>query len=64
MERSSAHQPAGQAALNDDPPVLALGAQTQPGASKQYRMVFDVDAEVSEYTLEAAGNRFEIHLAS
>ena len=43
---------------------LGLAEEIQPGLTKPFRLVFDVNPAVKEYTLEAAGNKFAVTLSS
>ncbi len=52
----------GQVALSGDPPALIIAAEIQPGLSKQYRSVFDVNPDVKDYILEGAAINFDIRL--
>ena len=47
---------------NTEPKPLVLVEQIQPGLSKQFRLVFDVNPNVKTYTLEAARINFQIDL--
>jgi hypothetical protein len=42
---------------------LYLTEEVQPGLTKTFRVVFDVNPSVNGYTLEAAGNKFAVNLA-
>lgn len=53
----------GTTALEGEPRPILLADQIQPGLSRQFREVFDVNPSVKGYILEAAGgNRFQITL--
>lgn len=47
---------------DEGPEVLWVAAQVQPGLSKTFRLVFDVDPSQPNYTLQAAGINFQFRL--
>jgi hypothetical protein len=50
------------AVLGNEPPVLWLSEQIQPGLAKPFRLVFDVNPSVRNYVLEAARIKFAVNL--
>jgi len=50
------------AVMGQNPPPLILLEQIQPGLSKQYRVVFDVNPTTKQYTLTAAKSQFAVSL--
>jgi hypothetical protein len=50
------------ALLGQEPAVLWLSEQIQPGLAKGFRLVFDVNPAVKNYVLEAAKIKFAVNL--
>jgi hypothetical protein len=54
----------GQFALisdtSDAPKPFTIAEQIQPGLTKKFRLVFDVNPAVRDYTMEAAGVKFAV----
>jgi hypothetical protein len=53
----------GLAADHGGAEPLSLAEQVQPGLTKTFRLVFDVNPAVKNYTFGAAGNKFALNLA-
>jgi hypothetical protein len=52
----------GSSALTGEPRPIILADQIQPGLTRSFRQVFDVNPSSKVYILEAAGARFQISL--
>ena len=50
------------AILGDEPAVLSLAEEIQPGLTKPFRLVFDVNSATKSYVLQAAGIKFAVNL--
>jgi hypothetical protein len=50
------------AVLGDEPAVLWLTEEVQPGLTKSFRLVFDVNPATKNYVLQAAGIKFAVNL--